>query len=284
MVPSKILAGLAVWALPACASLHGLDLEKRSLLSRHQPIVNPALHYYNATGRDPTGRVKGHKPGDRHDGFPDYGWLKDVLSNYTMMEGPLEKRHTLGDGKPHQETLIAGVNRGPMNQEFLNFLKQIISDVTPTATGKILIEPGCRPLFYGCPPNDGFDKSPDSPAEYLEFCNYESESRTFEITELLEKLFVMSIQKLWELLGNQRYKLARVEFKVDSEKWEKYEHSTYIKYPSIRTLSPFILLYSWETNDPMTGLALYDTPPAVKDQELLKNVWKLDCGKFANIG
>ncbi|KAF3082174.1 hypothetical protein TWF102_001262 [Orbilia oligospora] len=270
MAFSKILAVLVLctlhFSMPAEAMSHR---QKMRLRTRHQPFMNPAMHYYNTTGRDPTGKV----PGNADD--IDVLDVEIVDGPYNATHSGLSKRHPVP--LVHKETILSVFGwDGSYAEGFLGFAAFFSQIVEPQVQeGKLEVPPGCRPVWASCEKDGAFNG-----LEYVEVCNYGTDSRVIEKTELYQRIWDMIIPKLWELAGTKRYHTVREAMRLDQSRWAgRLEWAT--SYPSIAILSSYLKAYSWPHNDPTMGVALYKDPPARVDNKYLQDTWKLKCGEFA---
>ncbi|KAK6520866.1 hypothetical protein TWF506_001109 [Arthrobotrys conoides] len=270
MAFSKILAILVVCALHLSMPVDAMSHRQRlRLRTRHQPFMNPAAHYYNSTGRDPSGNL----PSKAED--IDVLDVEIVDGSYNATNSELSKRHPVP--LIHKETILAAHGwDGDYGEAFLGFAAFFSQIIEPQVQeGKLEVPAGCRPVWASCT-KDG----PFNGLEYVEVCNYGVDTRVIEKTDLYQRIWDMIIPQLWTLAGTKRYHTIREAMRLDQSKWAgRLEWAT--SYPSIVILSSYLKAYSWPHDDPSMGVALYKNPPARSDEDYLRNTWKLECGQFA---
>ncbi|KAK6503345.1 hypothetical protein TWF481_008368 [Arthrobotrys musiformis] len=291
---SKVLTALVVCILYLGASVHAgaggnLDKEKRemrALLARWAgPRVNPALQYYNITGRDAMGRWKGAD--DSNELRKKYGFNPIDYERLNITEAGMPelinliKRHSGGGVSVHKETIYAVVGWRGYTQKFLEFVKFLKTEVEPAVTrGKVEATPGCRPVWASCQPGPGATYTGE---EYLELCNFGTETQIIDMADIFARFWAMMIGKIWEAASTWRYAELRLSLHIEEQQWSG-NHEAHVDYPFIGALSKQILMYSWPSNEVNIGVGFYRDRRLVEKPDEIKKVFKLDCGRFAEYG
>ncbi|EWC46752.1 hypothetical protein DRE_03997 [Drechslerella stenobrocha 248] len=180
------------------------------------------------------------------------------------------KRHNFEgkDNKPHHEIFIAAAfptKYFPRVFEWYSLSLEHVGDKTDKKydawfAGTVTANPSsCRPFYVDC---DG--------QTYLEVCNFSTKQVKFERPKLYELARVMVGCKFKEITQDG------ATFRNDKVDFRKLPNYAFVKYPGMDRLSPSLVGYIFDSDNPDAGVAWYYSSQLVTIKEWMDR-FKLQC-------